>query len=70
MVTVVPPVIEPEVGDTDVTIGAGGTGVGDDANVNWSADEVALVPYAVVTVTLTIPADSAGDMAVIEVGEL
>jgi hypothetical protein len=38
--------------------------------VNWSADEVAEVPPAVVTVTLTVPADSAGDVAVMEVAEL
>ena len=62
MVTDVPPLVLPDVGDMDAMVGG-------DANVNWSADEVALVPYAVVTVTLTVPADSAGDMAVIEVDE-
>ena len=63
MVTDVPPLVLPDVGDT-VEI------VGGRTNVNWSADEVALVPYAVVTVTLTVPADSAGEVAVIEVDEL
>ena len=38
--------------------------------MNWSAELVALVPPAVVTVTFTVPADSAGDVAVIEVAEL
>jgi hypothetical protein len=37
--------------------------------VNWSAFEVALVPAGVETVTLTVPADSAGEVAVIEVAE-
>jgi hypothetical protein len=37
--------------------------------VNWSADEVAEVPPAVVTVTLTVPADSAGEVVVMEVAE-
>jgi hypothetical protein len=37
--------------------------------VNWSAELVALVPPVVVTVTLTVPADSAGDVAVMEVAE-
>ena len=32
--------------------------------VNWSAPDVALVPPVVVTVTLTVPALSAGDVAV------
>ena len=38
--------------------------------MNWSADEVAEVPPAVVTVTLTVPADSAGEVATIDVDEL
>ena len=38
--------------------------------MNWSAELVALVPLAVVTVTFTIPADPAGDVAVIDVAEL
>ena len=38
--------------------------------MNWSADEVAEVLPAVVTVTFTVPGDSAGEMAVIEVVEL
>ena len=63
MVTDVPPAVAPDVGDMDVTDGGR-------TNVNWSADEVALVPYGVVTVTLTVSADSAGEMAVKEVGEL
>jgi hypothetical protein len=37
--------------------------------VNWSAELVALVPPAVVTVTLTVPDCSAGETAVIEVDE-
>jgi hypothetical protein len=43
--------------------------VGGGTNVNWSAELVELVPYVVVTVMLTVPADSAGDMAVMESGE-
>ena len=39
------------------------------AKVNWSALEVAEVPAGVVTVVSTVPADSAGVVAVIEVGE-
>ena len=38
--------------------------------MNWSADEVAEVPPAVVTVISTVPADSAGEVAVKEVDEL
>jgi hypothetical protein len=33
--------------------------------VNWSAEPVALVPPGVVTVMSTVPADSAGAVAVI-----
>jgi hypothetical protein len=35
--------------------------------VNWSALDAPLVPFAVVTVTSTVPALWAGDVAVIEV---
>ena len=38
--------------------------------MNWSADEVADVPLAVVTVTSTVPAVPAGLVAVICVAEL
>ena len=38
--------------------------------MNWSADVVVLVPLEVVTVTSTVPADSAGDVAVIDVEEV
>ena len=44
--------------------------VGGTTNVYWSAGLVALVPTAVVTVMSTGPAASAGEVAVIEVGEL
>ncbi len=64
MVTTVPPWVVPEVGLTEVTAGAGVT------KVNWSALEVAEVPPEVVTVVSTVPAHSAGAVAVIEVGEL
>jgi hypothetical protein len=37
--------------------------------VNSSAELVALVPLGVVTVTFTVPADPAGDVAVIDVEE-
>ena len=37
--------------------------------MNWSPVEVALVPLGVVTVMSTVPADSAGDTAVISVDE-
>src|SRR5437879_7504555 len=59
IVTVVPPAAGPAVGFTDVTAGAGAT------NVNWSAADVADVPPTVVTVMSTVPADSAGEVAVI-----
>ena len=62
MVTDVPPAVAPDVGEMDVIVGGG-------TNVNWSAELVELVPYVVVTVMLTVPADSAGDMAVMESGE-
>src|SRR5579863_756567 len=63
MMTVVPPAVGPLVGLSEDTVGA-------PVNVNWSPDEVAEVPPAVVTVTSTVPADSAGDVAVICVPEL
>jgi len=37
--------------------------------VNWSANEVALVPLALVTVTSNVPADPPGAIAVIWVAE-
>jgi len=37
--------------------------------VNWSAEDVALVPPTVVTVTWTVPADPAGEVTVIWVAE-
>jgi len=40
------------------------------AKVNWSAELAVLVPFGVVTVTSTSPADSAGEVAVMEVPEL
>jgi hypothetical protein len=63
MVTVVPPVVEPADGDTPVTVG----GV---TKVNLSAAPVALVPPGVVTVISTIPAEPAGELAMISVAEL
>ena len=48
MVTEVPPVVGPEVGATEVTVGSA-------MNVNWSAEEVAEVPPAVVAVMSTCP---------------
>ena len=38
--------------------------------MNWSAEPVAEVPPGVVTVTSTVPALPAGEVAVIEVAEL
>src|SRR5207244_852865 len=58
IVTIVPPALGPAVGLTDVTTGAA-------TNVNWSEPDVADVPTAVVTVMSTVPADSAGEVAVI-----
>jgi hypothetical protein len=63
--TDVPPTVRPEVGLRRVTVGAGGA-----VNVNWSALEVADVPLAVVTVMSTVPALSAGAMALTEPSEL
>ena len=62
MVTEVPPAVGPEVGATEPTVGAA-------TNVKWSAGEVADVPPAVVTVTLTVAAACAGEVAVIWVSE-
>ncbi len=60
MATLVPPAVGPLVGVMLVTVGA-------PTNVNWSDGEVALVPPAVVTVTSTVAAPSAGEVAVMEV---
>src|SRR5271166_4739192 len=64
IVTTVPPWVVPELGLTLVTVGAGVT------KVKWSAPELAEVPDGVVTVVSTVPAASAGVVAVIEVAEL
>jgi hypothetical protein len=63
MVTDVPPPTGPELGLTSVTVGTGTT------NVNVSAGPVRLVPLGVVTVMSTGPADSAGEVALIDVAE-
>ena len=60
IVTVVPLVAGPLVGEIPVMVGA---------YVNWSAAEVALVPPGVVTVTSTVPVP-AGDFMVREVDEV
>ena len=66
MVTAVPPAVLPELGLTPVTVGAGGT-----LKVNWSAGWfTAEVPPVVVTRTSTVVADSAGEVAVMEVALL
>src|SRR5271166_1057540 len=62
IVTEVPPVTGPAFGLTPVTTGTL-------YEVNWSALEVAEVPPGVVTVTSTVPADAAGELAVISVDE-
>jgi hypothetical protein len=63
MVTEVPPVLGPELGEIEVTAGTGaGGGV---TEVNWSVATGALVPLEVVTVTSCAPAASAGEVAVI-----
>jgi len=62
IVTIVPPAVGPDVGESDVTVGAG-------TYMNWFAGPVALVPPGVVTLTLTMP-KPAGDVAVICVDEL
>jgi hypothetical protein len=63
IVTEVPPDVGPKFGLTDVTVGGA-------RNVNWSALEVAEVPFGVVTVMSTVPGASAGDVAEIDVAEL
>jgi hypothetical protein len=63
IVTDVPPAAGPLLGVTLVTVGA-------PTNVNWSFALVALVPPTVVTLTSTIPATCAGDVAVIVVALL
>jgi hypothetical protein len=63
IVTEVPPAVGPLLGRTDVR----GTMT---LYVNWSALDRAEVPPTVVTVTSTVPALSAGDVAEIEVAEL
>ena len=62
MVTEVPPAVGPEVGAIEPTVGAA-------TKVNLSAEEVADVPPAVVTVTFTVAAACAGEVAVIWVSE-
>jgi len=57
IVTVVPPAVGPALGPTDVTLGSA-------SNANLSAAPVADVPPGDVTVISTVPADSAGDVAV------
>src|SRR5208283_1539080 len=57
-VTVVPPATGPAAGEMPVTAGTG-------SYVNWSDAEVALIPPGVVTVTSTVPAEPAGETAVI-----
>ena len=54
-ITLVPPVVGPELGLTFMTTGR---------NLKRSADEVALVPLTVVTVTSTVPGEPAGEIAV------
>jgi hypothetical protein len=61
IVTFVPPARGPWLGLTPVTVGA--------PYWNWSCLEGALVPFAVVTVTITIPVVPAGDVATIEFTE-
>ena len=61
-VTNVPPTVDPDGGDTPLTVGGA-------MYVNRSAFEIADTPPAVVTVTAMAPADSAGLVAVIDVAE-
>jgi hypothetical protein len=61
IVTFVLPASDPAFGLTLLTVGR---------NLKRSFGEIALVPPAVVTVTSTVPADPAGELAVIEVAEL
>ena len=54
-----------------MTLTAGPVGlVAELLKVNWSADEVGEVPTFEVTVTSMVPADSAGETAIIDVSEL
>jgi len=62
IVTVVPPAADPLVGEMLVTVGAA-------MYVNLSDAEVALVPEGVVTVISTVPAEPAGETAVMLVAE-
>jgi hypothetical protein len=62
IVTFVPPIIGPLVGERPVTVGAA-------TYVNSSAAVTADVPLGVVTVTSTVPAFPIGEVAVIEVEE-
>jgi len=62
MVTEVPPAVEPLLGETEVTVGAG-------MKVYWSAVPVALVPPDVVTVISTVAAPT-GEVALIELAVL
>jgi hypothetical protein len=64
MVTVVPPVAGPLVGETAVTVG----GFAPATYVNWSAAVAELVPPVVATVTWATP-EPAGEVAVSEVAE-
>jgi hypothetical protein len=57
IVTAVPPASGPALGRTAVTVGTA-------AYVYWSAEPVAEVPPGVVTVTSTVPAEPAGELAV------
>ena len=58
MTTEVPPAVGPELGTTELTAGS-------EMKVNWSLAEFAEVPPTVVTVTSTVPAGLAGEVAVI-----
>ena len=58
IITLVPPARGPLVGEMPVMVGTA-------MYVNWSAAEMPLVPPGVVTVTSTVPADPAGEAAVI-----
>jgi hypothetical protein len=61
MVTRVPPAVEPTLGLMSVTVGIG------PRKWNSSSVPLAFAPPLVVTITLTLPLDSAGDVALIEV---
>src|SRR5665213_1810345 len=64
IVTMVPPAVVPDVGETALTTGTGAP------NVKTSAETIALVPPTVVTKMLRVPAASAGDTTVIFVSEM